>query len=65
MDTTDLDDLALLTIPEAVAALRIRSSHFYKLLADSVVRPRRLGHRTLIPRWEIRRLIDEATGRER
>lgn len=62
-DPVDLDgDLTLLTIPEAIAALRIGSSHFYKLVSQRTIRPLRLGSRTLIPRSEIRRLIDEATG---
>lgn len=61
---TEFDDV-LLTIPEAIKALRIGSSHFYKLMALGTIRPLRLGSRTLVPRSEIRRLITQATGGER
>lgn len=60
--TAEFDD-HLYSIPEAVEALRIGSSHFYKLMASGTIRPLKLGHRTLIPRSEVRRLIAEATGR--
>ncbi|ORA27404.1 helix-turn-helix domain-containing protein [Mycobacterium aquaticum] len=60
--TAEFDD-HLYTIPEAIEALRIGSSHFYKLMQTQVIRPLRLGSRTLIPRREISRLIREATGR--
>ncbi|MBU8820426.1 helix-turn-helix domain-containing protein [Mycolicibacterium goodii] len=43
-------DLTLLTIPEAIAALRVGSSLFYKLMAEGTLHPLRLGHPTLIPR---------------
>lgn len=63
-EPADLDD-ALLTIAEAIAALRIGSSHFYRLMQEGTIHPLRLGRRTLIPRAEIRRLIREATGGQR
>lgn len=59
---TEFDDV-LLSIPEAVDALRIRPSHLYKLMQENTIRPLRLGRRTLIPRSEIRRLIAQATAR--
>ncbi|MFL0242363.1 MULTISPECIES: AlpA family transcriptional regulator [Mycobacteriaceae] len=43
----DHDDLTLLSIPEAVKALRVGPTHFYKLMADGVIHPLRLGRRTL------------------
>lgn len=49
----------LLTIPEAIAELRISRSHFFRLLREGVIAPVRLGHRTLIPLREIRRVIAE------
>ncbi|OBA92990.1 hypothetical protein A5666_00160 [Mycolicibacterium fortuitum] len=58
----EFDD-ELYSIPEAVEALRIGSTHFYRLMQEGVIHPLRLGRRTLIPRSEIRRLITEATGR--
>lgn len=61
---TDVDD-HLYTVPEALGVLRVGRTHLYKLLAEGHIRPLRLGGRTLIPRSEIRRLITEATGRER
>ncbi|RIS02727.1 DNA-binding protein [Mycobacteroides abscessus] len=64
-EPADPDELTLYTIPEAIAHLRIGSSLFYKLMATGTIRPLRLGHRTLIPATEIRRLIDEATDRDR
>ncbi len=49
----------LLTIPEAIQALRISRTHFFRLLRNGTITPMRLGHRTLIPRREIQRLISE------
>ncbi|WP_458317862.1 helix-turn-helix domain-containing protein [Mycolicibacterium brisbanense] len=60
--TAEFDD-HLYSIPEAVEALRIRPSHLYKLMQENTIRPLRLGHRTLIPRSEVRRLIAQATAR--
>lgn len=56
---TEFDD-QLYTIQEAVEALRIGRTHFYKLMASGTIRPLKLGSRTLIPRREITRIIDEA-----
>lgn len=52
----------LLTIPEALRALRIGKSSFYKLTAKGEIRTLRLGGRTLVPEREIDRLIREALG---
>lgn len=60
---TEFDD-RLLTIPEAIDALRIGASLFYKLAANGTIRTLKLGSRTLVPHEEIRRLIDEAAGRD-
>jgi excisionase family DNA binding protein len=62
-EPVDLDDVGLLTIPEAIEHLRIGPSHLYKLMTGGTIRPLRLGSRTLIPRAEIRRLIAEALDR--
>ncbi|SHP29475.1 DNA-binding protein, excisionase family [Mycobacteroides abscessus subsp. abscessus] len=62
-EPTDLDDLVLLTVPEAIEALRISERHFFRIKRQGRIRCVRLGYRTLIPRSEIRRLIREATGR--
>ena len=50
----------ILTIPEAIAALRIGKSSFYKLTAEGRIRTLRLGGRTLVPEREIERLISAA-----
>lgn len=50
----------ILTIPEAIAALRIGKSSFYKLTAAGQIRTLRLGGRTLVPEREIERLIKSA-----
>ena len=52
-------DDRLLTIPEAISALRISRTHFFRLKRQGVIVGMRLGHRTLIPQREIARLIDE------
>ncbi|WP_100522436.1 helix-turn-helix transcriptional regulator [Mycobacteroides abscessus] len=52
-------DDRLLTIPEAIQALRISRTHFFRLMREGVIVPMRLGGRTLIPAREISRLIDE------
>lgn len=52
----------LLTIPEALKALRIGKSHFFNLAAQGRIRTLRLGGRTLVPEREIDRLIREALG---
>ncbi|WP_293054920.1 helix-turn-helix domain-containing protein [Mycobacterium sp.] len=52
----------LLTIPEALEALRIGKSSFYKLTAKGEIRTLRLGGRTLVPEREIDRLISTALG---
>lgn len=49
----------LLTIPEAIQALRISRTNFFRLMRQGVIVPMRLGHRTLIPQQEIRRLVHE------
>lgn len=54
----------LLTIPEALKALRIGKSSFYKLTAKGRIRTLRLGGRTLVPEREIDRLIREALDGE-
>lgn len=50
----------LLTIPEAVATLRISRSHFFKLKRRGVIETIKLGSRTVVPLREITRLIDQA-----
>ncbi|MDO3096589.1 helix-turn-helix domain-containing protein [Mycobacteroides abscessus subsp. abscessus] len=45
--------------PEAIQALRISRTHFFRLKRQGVIVGMRLGHRTLIPSREISRLIDE------
>lgn len=60
--TAEFDD-RLYTVPEALGVLRVGRTHLYKLIAQGHIRPLRLGHRTLIPRSEVSRLIREATGR--
>ncbi|TLH49149.1 hypothetical protein C1S80_28795 [Mycolicibacterium aubagnense] len=55
---TDSD--RLLTIPEAIVALRIGRSHFFKLKREGVIGTVRLGARTLVPQREITRVINEA-----
>jgi predicted DNA-binding transcriptional regulator AlpA len=57
MEPGDSDQL--LTIPEAIQVLRISRTHFFRLMRQGVIVPMHLGHRTLIPQREIRRLIDE------
>jgi excisionase family DNA binding protein len=54
------DDEWLLTVPEAAAQLRISRSHFFKLKRRGVIETIKLGSRTVVPRREISRLIDEA-----
>lgn len=54
------EDEWLLTVPEAVEALRISRSHFFKLKRRGVIETVKLGSRTVVPRREISRLIDEA-----
>ena len=54
------DDEWLLTVPEAAAQLRISRSHFFKLKRRGVIETVKLGSRTVVPRREITRLIDEA-----
>lgn len=51
---------ALLSIPEAIAELRISRTQFYRIRAQGRIRVLRLGYRVLVPRREIERLIDEA-----
>ncbi|MCV7143582.1 helix-turn-helix transcriptional regulator [Mycolicibacterium fortuitum] len=52
-------DDRLLTIPEAIQALRISRTHFFRLKREGIITAIRLGHRTLIPSREITRLIEE------
>ncbi len=52
-------DDQLLTIPEAISALRISRTHFFRLKRRGEIVGIQLGHRTLIPSREITRLIDE------
>jgi excisionase family DNA binding protein len=54
------DDEWLLTVPEAAAQLRISRSHFFKLKRRGIIETVKLGSRTVVPRREIARLIDEA-----
>jgi excisionase family DNA binding protein len=54
------EDEWLLTVPEAAAQLRISRSHFFKLKRRGVIETVKLGSRTVVPRREIARLIDEA-----
>lgn len=51
---------SLLSIPEAIAEMRISRSQFFRLKRQGVFRTVQLGHRTLVPHREIIRLIDEA-----
>lgn len=53
---------SLLSIPEAVQALRISERHFFRLTSQGRIRTLKLGSRTLVPHREILRLIDEALG---
>lgn len=53
------NDDRLLTIPEAIQALRISRTHFFRLKRRGEIVGMRLGYRTLIPSREIARLIDE------
>ena len=66
MDHNELPRVApsnrLFTIPEALQALRIGKSSFYKLTAKGEFRTLRLGGRTLVPEREIDRLISTALG---
>lgn len=50
----------LYTVPEALAALRISRSHFFKLRRQGIIATVKLGHRTAVPRREITRIIEEA-----
>ena len=54
------EDEWLLTVPEAAAQLRISRSHFFKLKRRGIIETVKLGSRTVVPRREITRLIDEA-----
>ncbi|WP_301121609.1 helix-turn-helix transcriptional regulator [Mycolicibacterium fortuitum] len=49
----------LLTIPEAIQALRISRTHFFRLKRRGEIVGIQLGYRTLIPAREIQRLIEE------
>ena len=68
MDQNELPRVApsnrLFTIPEALQALRIGKSSFYKLTARGEIRTLRLGGRTLVPEREIDRLISAALGED-
>lgn len=50
---------SLLTVPEAMAELRIGRTHLYQLMGQGRLRPIKLGSRTLIQYREILRFIDE------
>lgn len=52
----------LYTVPQALEALRISRSHFFKLRRQGVITTIKLGHRTAVPRREISRLIAQATA---
>jgi len=54
----------ILTIPEAIEALRIGKSSFYKLTSSGQIKTLRLGGRTLVPEREIERLINSAVTEE-
>lgn len=56
---------SLLSLPEAAAELRISRTQMYRLRAQGRLRVVKLGHRVLVPRREIERLVDEALGEER
>jgi excisionase family DNA binding protein len=49
---------ALLTIPEARAALRLSERTFYRLMRRGDLQVVRLGRRTLVERSELDRLIE-------
>jgi excisionase family DNA binding protein len=49
---------ALLTIPEAAAALRISERSFFRLMAEGHIHAVKIGGRTLIKATEIERFID-------
>lgn len=55
---------SLLSIPEAIVELRISRSQFYRIRSKGLIRTLKLGHRVLVPRREIERLIDEMLGEE-
>ncbi|WP_078286185.1 helix-turn-helix transcriptional regulator [Mycobacteroides chelonae] len=52
----------LLTVPQALEALKISRAHFYRLRGEGKFKTLQLGSRTLVPQREITRLIDEALG---
>ncbi|TDZ80145.1 Helix-turn-helix domain protein [Mycobacteroides salmoniphilum] len=52
----------LLTVPQALEALKISRTHFYRLRGDGKIKTLQLGSRTLVPQREITRLINEALG---
>lgn len=51
---------SLLSIPEAIAELRISRTQFYRIRSKGLIRTLNLGSRVLVPRREIERLITEA-----
>ncbi|TDZ42813.1 helix-turn-helix transcriptional regulator [Mycobacteroides franklinii] len=52
----------LLTVPQALEALKISRTHFYRLRGEGKIKTLQLGARTLVPQREISRLINEALG---
>lgn len=57
------DNATLLTIPEAIAALRIGRSQFFDLKKQGRIGTIQVGKRTLVPRREIVRVMDEELKR--
>ena len=48
------------TVPEALAAIGIGRTNFYKLAREGRIDLRKVGGRTLVTAESLRRLIDEA-----
>jgi len=62
VETPQHEDTWLLTVPEAVEELRISRSHFFKMRRQGKIETIKLGRRTVVPRREITRIIEEAIG---
>lgn len=48
------------TVPEALAAIGIGRTHFYRLANEGRLDLRKVGRRTLVTAASLRRLIEEA-----
>lgn len=48
------------TVPEALAAIGIGRTHFYRLAGEGKLDLRKIGRRTLVTAASLHRLIDEA-----